>query len=334
MNSSLALVSGMIDKPNVSTRGLTIRDRRPRRPVQIRFKARWLLAAATAWAILTTGGVAIAQTTNNPNYTGGTSKSTSCLARYRKTAWSAPIPASDLGKALTASQFYKKWNPQGGAGQDHIDIAKAPDGSLSMRVHFTPKYGYWGFKGKTFAAKPLQTACLSFKMWIAKDFWAGYRANEFGHLKHTMPRLWGGPKWYNPACSLRSTALAGGSGFTAGAWMRNNGTIGIQYYDFANLKSKSCAQDSIMGGAPAPATGRWHRYEVEVVMNNNASRTGIVRIYANGALGPEITSAAWEPFGKNWGVMGPYVETGNANTPNRVDTSWWWFKDFVVYTND
>jgi hypothetical protein len=77
MNSSLALASGMIDKPNVSTLGRAVRDRRRRRPVQIRFGGRGLLAAATAWAILTTGGVAIAQTTNNPNYTRGTSKSKS-----------------------------------------------------------------------------------------------------------------------------------------------------------------------------------------------------------------------------------------------------------------
>jgi hypothetical protein len=90
----------------------------------------------------------------------------------------------------------------------------------------------------------------------------------------------------------------------------------------------------MLGNAPVPATGRWHRYDLEVVMNNNASRTGIARLYANGAFATEVTSAAWEPFGKTWGIMGPYVETGNGNTPNRVDTSWWYFKDFVVYTND
>ena len=131
------------------------------------------------WAILTSGGGAIAEAAGNPHYTGATSKSTSCVNRYRNTAWSAPIPASDLGKSLLASQFYKAWNPQGGAGQDHIDIARAPDGSLSMRVTFTPVYGYYGFKGKTFEAKPLQTACFSFKMWIANNYWAGYRANPF-----------------------------------------------------------------------------------------------------------------------------------------------------------
>ena len=193
MSSSLDLVSGMIGKLNVVTRGLTIRDLRPRSPVQIKSRRRLLITAATTWAILTSGGGAIAETAGNPNYTGATSKSISCVTRYRKTAWSAPIPASDLGKSLLSSQFYRAWNPQGGAGQDHIDIARAPDGSLSMRVKFTPVYGYYGFKGKTFAAKPLQTACFSFKMWIANNYWTGYRANEYGHLGHKMPRLWGGP---------------------------------------------------------------------------------------------------------------------------------------------
>ena len=131
MSSSLDFVSDMTLKLNVIARGLTVRDRRPRSPVQIKSRRRWLITAATTLAILTSGGVAIAETANNPNYTGGTSKSISCVARYRKIAWSAPIPASDLGKSLLASQFYKKWNPQGGLGQDHFDIAKAPDGSLS-----------------------------------------------------------------------------------------------------------------------------------------------------------------------------------------------------------
>jgi hypothetical protein len=334
MSSSLDLVSGMTGKLNVITRCLTVTGRGPRRPVQIRSGRRWLITAATTWAIVTSGGVAIAQTTSNPNYTGGTSKTISCVSRYRKIAWSAPIPAADLGKSLLASQFYKKWNPQAGAGQDHIDIAKAPDGSLSMRVKFTPVYGYYGFKGKTFAAKPLQTACFSFKMLIANDYWVGFRANRFGHLNHKMPRLWGGPKWYNPACSLRSEALAAGSGFTAAAWMRNNGMMGLQYYDYANLKLKACGQDSMIDGAPKPTTGRWHRYDIEVVMNNNASRSGILRLYANGAFGTEVTSAAWEPFGKTWGIMGPSIETGNANIPDRVNTSYWYFKNFVVYTND
>ena len=259
MSSSLDLVSGMIGKLNVVTRGLTIRDLCPRSPVQIKSRRRLLIAAATTWAILTTGGVAIAQMTSNPNYTGGTSKSTSCVARYRKTAWSAPIPASDLGKSLLSSQFYRAWNPQGGAGQDHIDIARAPDGSLSMRVKFTPVYGYYGFKGKTFAAKPLQTACFSFQMMIANNYWTGYRANSKGHLGHKMPRLWGGPSWYHPACSRRSQALAAGSGFTAASWMRNNGMIGLQYYDYSDLNLTACGKDSNFGGAPKPATGRWHQ---------------------------------------------------------------------------
>jgi hypothetical protein len=331
MSSSLDLVSGLIGKLNVVTRGLTLRDRRPRSPVQIRSKRRWLITAATTWAILTTGEGPIAQTTSNPSYTGGTSKSISCVKRYRKIAWSALIPASDLGKSLVASEFYKKWNPQWGAGQDHIDIAKAPDGSLSMRVKFTPVYGYYGFKGKTFAAKPLQTACLSFKMWIANNYWTGYRTTQ---LAHKMPRLWGGPIWYTPSCSLRSAALAGGSGFTAATGMRNNGMIGLQNYEFSNLQLDACARDSTMAGAPKPSTGRWHQYDLEVVMNNNASRTGIARVYANGVLGPEVTSAAWEPFGKTWGIMGPWVETGNRGIPNRVNTSYWYFKSFAVYTND
>ena len=75
MSSSLDLVSGMIGKLNVVTRGLTIRDLCPRSPVQIRSRRRLLITAATTWAILTSGGVAIAQTTSNPNYTGATSKS-------------------------------------------------------------------------------------------------------------------------------------------------------------------------------------------------------------------------------------------------------------------
>jgi hypothetical protein len=203
-----------------------------------------------------------------------------------------------------------------------------------MRVHFPPVYGYWGFKGKTFAAKPLQTACFSYKVWIAKDFWAGYRANQFGHLKHSMPKLWGGPRWYSPSCSLRSEALAAGSGFTVATGMLNNGTVSLGYYDYSNLKLKACGQVPKLGSAPVPATGRWHRYDLEVVMNNNASRTGIGRLYANGAFATEVTSAAWEPFGKSWGIMGPYFEAGNGNTPNRVDTSWWYYKDFVFYTND
>jgi hypothetical protein len=334
MSSSLDFVFATIGQLNVSARAVTIRDRCSRSPVQIKSRRRWLITAATAWAILTSGGGVTAQTASNPLFTGGTSKSISCVSRYRKVAWSAPIPASDLGKSLLASDFYKKWNPQGGGGQDHIDIAKAPDGTSSMRVHFTPEYGYYGFKGKTFAAKPLQTACFSFKLWIATNYWTGYRANQFGHLRHAMPRLWGGPRWYQPPCSLRSQALATGSGFDVATTMRNNGTISIGYHDYANLKLNACGQDTMIGGAPMPATGRWHRYDLEVVMNNNASRTGIGRLYANGAFATETTSAAWEPLGKNWGVMGPWVENGGGNTPDRIDTSWWYYKDFVVYTND
>ena len=62
-------------------------------------------------------------------------------------------------------------------------------------------------------------------------------------------------------------------------------------------------------------------------MNNKGSRTGIVRLYANGVLGTEYASAVWEPSGKTWGIMGPYVETGNANIPDRVNTSYWFFKE-------
>ena len=117
--------------------------------------------------------------------------------------------------------------------------------------------------------------------------------------------------------------------------MRNNGTIGLQYYDFSNLKLKACGQDTTMAGAPMPATGRWHRYEVEVVMNNNASRTGIVRLYANGALGhrgyERGVGALWQKPGALWV---PTLKPAMRILPNRVDTSWWWFKDFVVYTND
>ena len=108
----------------------------------------------------------------------------------------------------------------------------------------------------------------------------------------------------------------------------------FSYFDYSNLKLKACGQDSNFGGAPKPATGRWHQYDLEVVMNNNASRSGIARLYANGAFGTEVTSAAWEPFRKTWGIMGPWVETGNANIPDRVNTSYWYFKDFIVYTND
>ena len=109
MSSSLELVSGMIGKLNI-TRGLTVRDCRPRSPVQIKSRRRLLITAATL-AILTSGGGAIAEAAGNPNYTGATSKSISCVKRYRNTAWSAPIPASDLGKSLLTSQFYKAWNP-------------------------------------------------------------------------------------------------------------------------------------------------------------------------------------------------------------------------------
>ena len=188
-----------------------------------------------------------------------------------------------------------------------------------MRVKFTPVYGYYGFKGKTFAAKPLQTACLSFKMWIANDYWPGFRANPKGHLNHTMPRLWGGPKWYNRACSLRSAALAGGSGFTAAAWMRNNGSMGIQYYDFSDLKLNACGQDTTTAGAPKPATGRWHQYDLEVVMNNNASRSRHRsplcqwRVWHRGYQ--RCVGALWQKPGALWV---PTFETGNANIPNRV----------------
>jgi hypothetical protein len=313
------LVPGMIGKLNIITRGLMARDSRPSSPAQIGFRRWWLITAAT-WAILTSGGVAIAETTANPNYTGAMSKSISCVARYRNIAWSAPIPASDLGKSLATSQFYRAWNPQAGTGQDHIDIARAPDGSLSMRVRFTPVYGYYGFKGKTFEARPLQTACFSFKMWIANDYWAGYRANERGHLTHKMPRVWGGPRWYHPACSRRSEALAAGSGFTVAASMHNDGRMGLYYYDYSNLTIDNCGTGSQWGGAPQPTTGRWHQYDLEVVINNNGSRTGIARLYANGAFGTEYVTAVWEPVGKTWGVMGPAVETGNAQIPDRVDT--------------
>ena len=108
----------------------------------------------------------------------------------------------------------------------------------------------------------------------------------------------------------------------------------MQYYDYSDLNLTACGKDSTSGGAPKPTTGRWHQYDLEVVMNNNASRTGIIRLYANGAFGTEFTSAVWEPSGKTWGVMGPYVETGNSNIPDRVNTSYWYFKSFAVYTND
>ena len=224
MSSSLDLVSGMIGKAERHhTRSDETRPP-PEEPCTDQIQAAVADHGRYSWAILTSGGVATAGAANNPNYTGATSKSVSCVARYRKIAWSAPIPASDLGKSLLSSQFYRAWNSQGGVGQDHIDIAKAPDGSLSMRVQFTPVYGYYGFKGKTFAAKPLQTACFSFRMWIANNYWTGYQTNFHGHK---MPRLWGGPIWYRPACSRRSEALATGSGFTAALWMRNNRTIGF-----------------------------------------------------------------------------------------------------------
>jgi hypothetical protein len=116
--------------------------------------------------------------------------------------------------------------------------------------------------------------------------------------------------------------------------MHNDGKMGLYYYDYSNLQVDNCGTGSRWGGAPKPAAGRWHRYDLEVVMNNNASRSGIARLYANGAFGAEYASAAWEPWGKTWGVMGPAVEAGNKNIPDRVNTSYWYFKDFVVYAND
>jgi hypothetical protein len=325
--SSHDLVPGMTGKLDIITRWLTVRDRRPRSPFQTGSRRR--LIAVGTWAILMSGGVgaqvAIAQTTN---------KSTSCAARYGKIAWSAPIPASDVGKSLAASQFYMAWKPDAAQGIDHFDIVKAPDGSPSLRVTFPPVYGLYSFKGKTFEAKPLQTACFSFKMWIASNYWTGLRTNEQGHVGHKMPGMWGGPRIYHPPCSLRSEVLAAGGGFAVSSSMLNTGKIGLYYYDYSKLNYDGCGTGSGWGGAPKPASGRWHQYDLEVVMNNNGSRTGIARLYANGALGAEHVAAVWEPVGKTWGIMGLSVQTGNKNLPNRINTSYWYFKNFVVYTND
>ena len=249
----------------------------------------------------------------------------SCAKRYGGVAWRSVMSASDVGKPLEETNFLRQWNVVTPRDWSQLAITDAPDGSLALRAKINRTNGTPRFRGET--TPGLQTACLSYKLWVADGYWAGLE----GSGGQKLPRMWGGPRPQR-ACSLRSSNYAAGDGFTCSISQAGDGRLNLYLYDYADWDSSGC------GRAPGPratrpAEGRWTQIDIEFVMNSPRKSDGVARFYVDGKLIASAEDRLWAPRGDDWGINGPwFVAVGPPI--KRTNTSAWYYKDFVILTAD
>jgi hypothetical protein len=243
-----------------------------------------------------------------------------------------PLRSSDVGQSLGTVLQRSEFATVSTLSLSRTAIGRAPDTTTSLQMNI-PKGEN---ASNTFYVSPLgsrgvDAACLSLRVFLPTGFEWPTRP---GGTKMGWG-LWGGDE---------ARKLSGGTppNEQLGFSVRNvNGQSGFKLYSYNLNRPDRFGQYSAPVAAwmsSAWGTGRWHKIEMEVVMNTPGQANGYAQIWLDGSNRQTMTNLVFRNS-TSWAIRGlMFNDMWGGNTADPVNFSpksqRMWYADYKLYTGN
>lgn len=287
---------------------------------------KWTIDTARA-AVLLLAGVGL--TLGLPVETKAGPSSSACSSRYQ-TAWEMPLRDSDIGRKLEDVLQRSEFGLARINSIRRTSIARGPGGRVALQMNI-PKGEN---RSSTFFLAPLgkpgpDAACLSLQVYLEN----GFEWPRSGAGTKMGWGLWGGEDV--------STLSGGTRPSQQGGWsVRNvNTDWGFRLYSYHLNRSGQFGQQ----GTPVArfnssdwGTGRWHKIEVEIVLNDPGKNNGYAQIWLDGENRQTMTGLRFRNS-RDWGIRGLMFNDmwgGTTSNPKQFSPKRqkMWYANYTLYT--
>lgn len=287
---------------------------------------RWKINTALASTfLLAVFGVVL----GSPVETKANPSSSACSSRYQ-VAWEMPLRDSDIGRDLSDVLKRSEFGLARINAIRRTAIARGPGGRVALQMNIPAGEN----RSSTFFLAPLgrpgvDAACLSLMVYLEN----GFEWPRSGAGTKMGWGLWGGDN---------VSALSGGTyPSQQGGWStRNvNSNWGFRLYSYhLNRPGRYGAQGTPVArfNTSTWGTGRWHKIEVEIVLNDPGRDNGYAQIWLDGGNRQTMTNLRFRNS-RDWGIRGLMFNDmwgGRTSDPKQFSpkAQKMWYADYKLYT--
>jgi hypothetical protein len=263
-----------------------------------------------------------------PVETQANPSSSACSSRYQL-AWEMPLRSDDVGRRLVDVLKRSEFGTERVDAIRRTSIARGPGGRVALQMDIPRGEN----RSSTFFLAPLgkpgvEAACLSLMVYLEN----GFEWPRSGAGTKMGWGLWGGDN---------ASGVSGGTypNQQTGFSVRNvNNDWGFRLYSYhLNRPGRFGQQSSPVARFNTSdwGTGRWHKIELEVVLNDPGQSNGYAQVWLDGKNRQTMTNLRFRN-NSNWAIRGLMFNDmwgGNTRNPDQFSPKAQkiWYANYKLY---